>query len=367
MLNEVTVETLLERMLAAVPDEVDKRPSTVLYANFSAVAFELMELYLKAYYIEQNAFADTADREHLIRIAKPHSLTPYPKTAAKVIGQFNIELPLGIRFQKDAHFFYISKNLGLQSDGTYHAELTNETLGVLSDDVSGHIIPITISGVAEQIEGLQYARIIKIISRGENEESTEDFRKRYFNASKFKSYGGNIEDYKEMTRAIPGIGGVKVIPIWNGGGTVKLVITDSAYKKPSDEFLREVKRIIDPVEHEGKGFGLAPIDHVVTIVGPTERSVDIALNLVYEDGQNWELLKAQVGKVLEAYFSKIREDWEAQDGISDVIIVRRAYIETYVLGIDGIKDVSFTTLNGKNENAVFDKYELPVLGSVKGS
>lgn len=360
MLSEITVESILERMLNALPNELDKRPSTVLYANLSAVAFELMELYLKAHDIEENAFADTADREHLERIAKTLSVIPYPKTAAKVLAQFNIEILPGVRFQKDDYFFYVSKSLGLQSDGSYHAELTSEILGVLSSDVTGHIIPITISGVAEKIEGLQYARIIEVRSRGEDEEPTEAFRKRYFDATKFEHYGGNLADYKAMARSIPGIGGVKVIPVWKGGGTVKLVITDSAYKKPNAEFLREVKEIIDPTEKEGKGYGKAPIDHVVTVVGASEARVNIALNLIYEEGQNWTLLENKIVAVLETYFSKIREDWEDVNNI----VVRRAYIETYVLGIDGVKDITMTTLNGKGSNLTFDEFELPVLGSV---
>lgn len=360
MFHELSVEALLEKMLDSLPDEIDKRPSTVVYANLSALAFELMELYLKVETLSQNAFADTADREHLERIAKTLSVVPYPKTAAKVLGQFNIELTEGVRFQKDAHFFYVSKNLGVQSDGSYHAELTSEYLGVLEEDVTGHIIPITISGVAEQIEGLEYARIISILSRGEDEEPTEAFRKRYFDATKFEHYGGNIADYKEMARAISGVGGVKVIPVWNGGGTVKLVITDSAYKKPSEEFLREVKEIIDPLEYEGKGYGKAPIDHQVTIEGVTESPVNIGLRLTYEEGQNWHLLASEVQKTLEAYFAKVREDWESVEAIT----LRRAYIETYVLAIDGIKDVTLTTLNGRSENLSFSAYELPVLGSV---
>ena len=35
-------------------------------------------------------------------------------------------------------------------------------------------------------------------------------------------FGGNIAQYRQWAKEIPGIGGVQVYPVWAGGGTVKL-------------------------------------------------------------------------------------------------------------------------------------------------
>lgn len=95
----------------------------------------------------------------------------------------------------------------------------------------------------------------------------ERFRRRYFDSLNSQAFGGNIADYREKVNGISGVGGVKVYPAWNGGGTVKLVIIGSDYGVPSDELIRAVKDTIDPEVDAGKGYGLAPIGHVVTVEG----------------------------------------------------------------------------------------------------
>ena len=355
-----SVDELRDKMLDALPSGYDKRPSTLVYTNLMAVAIEVHELYIKGDYILQNAFADTADREYLERKAREMSIIPYPATATKVKTSFNIDVGLGVRFQKDDFFFMVTKSLGRQPNGDYHAELTCETFGSLYNvNLLGIIIPVTVTGVAEEIDGLQRAEIIEVLETGEDEEDTEEFRKRYFDATKFEHYGGNIADYKQMAKSITGVGGVKVIPVWNGAGTVKLVITDSTYQIPSSEFIHKVKEIIDPVGNEGKGYGKAPIDHIVTIEAPTRFPIDVFLLVIYEDGQNWETVGIKVKKAIDDYFLELRKTWESQQ---DGIIIRRAYIESKVLDIDGIKDVTTTTLNGEANNISTKPYDLPVLG-----
>ena len=64
-------------------------------------------------------------------------------------------------------------------------------------------------------------------------------------------------------------------------------------------------------------------------------------------------------KAIDDYFLELRKTWESQQ---DGIIIRRAYIESKVLDIDGIKDVTTTTLNGQAGNISTKPYDLPVLG-----
>ncbi|MGI6318486.1 MAG: baseplate J/gp47 family protein [Dethiobacteria bacterium] len=66
------------------------------------------------------------------------------------------------------------------------------------------------------------AELTDILIPGEDEETDESLRQRYFESLVSQAYGGNIADYKQKVTALPGVGGVKVEPVWNGGGTVKL-------------------------------------------------------------------------------------------------------------------------------------------------
>ena len=89
-------------------------------------------------------------------------------------------------------------------------------------------------------------------------EIDEELRKRYFETINEKSFSGNVADYKKKTKEINGVGAVKVIPIWNGPGTVKLTILDSDYNKASEQLINNVQEIICP-NMDDSGVGLAPI------------------------------------------------------------------------------------------------------------
>lgn len=86
----------------------------------------------------------------------------------------------------------------------------------------------------------------------------EELRERYFETINEKTFSGNIADYKKKTKEIAGVGAVKVVPAWNGGGTVKLMILDSNYNKASNELISRVQETICPNENSN-GIGLAPI------------------------------------------------------------------------------------------------------------
>lgn len=89
-------------------------------------------------------------------------------------------------------------------------------------------------------------------------ESDEDLRQRYFEATNEKTFAGNLADYKKKTKEIAGVGAVKVTPIWQGGGTVKLTILDSNYNKASKQLIDIVQNEICPNKDQS-GIGLAPI------------------------------------------------------------------------------------------------------------
>ena len=367
MFDDISTQSILDEMLASIDENMDKRPSSLIYAALSAYALRDFQNYVNLDYINDQGFADTADRQHLIMIAKEMGLAPNPATATLVLGKFNIAVPQGTRFSalNTTYNFYTIEACELdEDDNMYYAEMRCETSGDVPDDsFIGLITPIDVSGSVTEIEGLTTAEITVIVQRGENEESTEDFRERYFTETQWEHYGGNIADYEIMCSTISGIGEVKVIPVWNGGGTVKLVIVDPDMMPPSAEFVAQVKEEIDPTEYEGLGYGKAPIDHVVTVEAAGKTTINVTLNITYEDGQDWEMLKDQITAVIEDYFSETRADWKKSKGL----VIRIAHIESAVLDVPGVLDVSGTTLNGQQDNVTVTEYNVPILGTVSES
>ena len=352
MFEEYTFETILNSMMARVPNTLDKRQGSIIYDALAPIAVELQNMYINLDVILDETFADTASREYLIRRAQERGLSPYPATYAIVKAETtpsSLELNIGERFSLDQLNYIVTEKI---SNGNY--KLQCESLGSAANFQFGQIIPIN------YIQGLEYAEITEILIPGEDEESTEDFRKRYFKSVEQEAFGGNIADYKQKTNALSGVGGVKVIPTWNGGGTVKLVILNSSFSKPSSELISYVQTAIDPVTNQGEGLGLAPIGHVVTVVGVENETLDLTGEFTFETGYDWSEVETAVVNTVNNYFLELNQDWENQANI----IVRISQIETRILNISGIIDIQNVTINGETSNYTVGANNIPVLGTI---
>ena len=237
------------------------------------------------------------------------------------------------------------------SDGKYY--LAARETGEGGNRYRGQVIP------GEYIEGLESMTITEISVYGSEEEDTESLRERYMDSFEANEFGGNRNEYKNKTLKIPGVGAVKVVPVWNGAGTVKLVLQNQDFDAASPELIRAVQEFFDP-NMDGMGDGAAPIGHVVTADTAEEIQVDINTSVTCDAGYDWEMCKPSVQKVLENYFLTLRKGWSSRDEI----IVRISGINTEILSVPGIVDVKGTTLNGQGENVILDSFQIPVLGGV---
>lgn len=354
MYENVTYNIILQRMIDRVLEKnpgIDIRESSPIYNALAPAAMELEMMYIEFELILQETFADTASREYLIKRAAERGIKPYPATYALLKGEFtptSINIPIGSRFNlNDLNYYVKAKN----EDGTYQVEC--EELGVKGNQYFGDLIPI------EYIDGLETAKLTELLIPGEDEEDTEDFRKRYFSSFETKPYGGNKKDYIEKTNAIAGVGSTKVTPTWNGGGTVKLTILNSNFNKASSTLIDAVQKEIDPTK-DGQGLGIAPIGHIVTVDTVEEITVNISSTITFDDGYSFATLKAQIETTISAYLLELRKDWANQKNL----IVRTAQIETRILSIQGIVDIADTKINGVASNLILSEYQIPVMGGV---
>lgn len=347
--DNITFEKILKKMLDRIPNTVDKREGSIIYDALAPAAAELQLLYIELETIYKQTFADTADREFLIKRAAERNIKPYMATRAVSKGEFNIDIPLGSRFSLDDLNFTAIEKI---SDGVYKMEC--ETAGRAANGYVGRLIPI------DYIKNLTKSEITEILIPGEDEEQTEQLRQRYLNSLNSQAFGGNISDYKEKVNAIAGVGGVKVYPAWNGGGTVKLIVISSELESPTNELLQNIQTIIDPETNHGEGLGLAPIGHNVTVEGVKKQTININADISLKDGWEWEDVKPFAEKAIDEYFLELNARWEA----SQNIIVRTSYIETRFLNIDGILDIRHTKLNGIDENFIVNSDSIAIRGGL---
>lgn len=352
MYESITYESILQRMLDRIPNTLDKREGAIIYDALAPAAMELKLAYIEFDQILNESFADTASRDFLIRRCAERGIIPKAATYAVLQGEFtptNINL-IGQRFNLNKLNYIVTTKI---EDGKYQVRC--ETPGTEGNQYLGTIIPI------DYIDGLQTAELTDVLIPGEDEESTDSLREKYFNSFNEKAFGGNRADYLEKTNSIDGVGSTKITPLWNGAGTVKLTILDSEFNKASSTLVQTVQNIIDP-KGDAEGYGLAPIGHIVTVDTATEVKIDVVSIITFDTGYNWELLKGQIADVIKNYMLELRKDWANQT----VLIIRIAQIETRLLQIEGIIDVTGTTINGESVNLQLKSNEIPIFNSVSG-
>ena len=399
MYENITYESILERMLARVPDKFDKREGSVIWDTHSPTAIELQILYIELDTILREAYGDTASREFLILRCQERGIFPYQATRAALKGIFtpaSIDV-LGQRFNiGDINYVATDRIV----EGEYRVEC--ETAGKVGNQFLGTMIPM------EYIKGLQTAELTEILIPGEDEEDTEDLRQRYFDSFDVNAFGGNIRDYLEKTNAIPGVGRTKVTRVWNGdispaemiptesvenwynnvretvnegvrswldavfhagkekklvtGGSVLLTIIDSEFGAASETLIQHVQEVIDPEVNAGEGYGLAPIGHVVAVKSAIAKTIMIKTRLTFENGYGWDNLRVPLEAAVSEYLFDLRKRWAD----TSYLTVRISQIDTKMLSVPGVVDVQNTSLNDSTENLILDKYEIPVLGGVSG-
>ncbi|MBR6400123.1 MAG: baseplate J/gp47 family protein [Firmicutes bacterium] len=339
MFEEMSFELIMNRMLSRVNTDVDKREGSIIWDALAPAAAELALMYIQLDTVLNEAFADTATREYLIKRAAERGLSPYPATnaAAKaVVTPDNINV-LGQRFSCGEYNYTLTEKI---SDGVYRAEC--ETEGAAPNGTFGTLIPI------DYIPGLQSASLTQLIVPGEDEEDTEVFRQRYMDSLQSQAFGGNVADYKQKVMALDGVGGVKVYKAadWNGAGTVKLVIQNSEYKVPSPALINTLQTDIDPLTNSGEGIGIAPIGHQVTVVAVDEGDIYIDAVITYADGYDFNMLKSTILSTVAGYLEELNRDWANVQNINVFIM----QIGARLLNIAGITDVSDIRINGSAAN-----------------
>ena len=364
MYEEQTEKVIGDRILRRMPKSIDKREGSIAYDAAYPAAIEFMLLYAVIDFFYKNTFGDTADREHLIERAKERGLSPYAASNAVVTLECSpagISIPLGSRFSVD-ELNYIVRSKVTDSTNRYLAEC--ETPGTIGNKASGRAIPI------DYVQGLEFAKIVEVERPGEDEEETEAFRTRYLKSFETQAYGGNIADYQEKDGEIQGVGGVKVYPVWNGGGTVKVVFTTSENKIPASELVSEVQEALDPVPYAQEGVGIAPIGHRVTVEGAVSSAVNIGLKIKFFGSETYEKNKSDIEQTIQNYFSELNKKWQNTEIVTTQlfenkgIIVRISQIESRLLNRPYVADISHTTLNGNEENLELADNALATIGEI---
>ena len=369
--TQETYQNILQAMLDRVPDTYDKRDTAPIPTALGPAAWALEGFYLSLNQVQQQAFIQTAQGQSLDYLAVIAGLTRYPASAAVRLGVFNAAIATGARFSTingENSINFICTAAATVSDpteGFYYYQLTAETAGTIGNEYTGPILPI------QTIPGLTSAEITDILIPGDDTETDEAFRERIIEALNERPFGGNIAAYKQYVSGIDGVGSVQVYPIWAGGGTVKLSVLGADWLPASEELVENVQNAVDPPPNQGLGLGMAPIGAQVTVVAPTELTVNVSATLTLQSGYQIGQVQEPIEQAIEAYLLTVRQAWDTNTSTTSVVYEANVYlarITAAIVGVTGVVNATNVQLNGGTADLTLTEngttQQVPVIGTV---
>ena len=345
-MNEIpTYEEILQRCLDRIPNTIDKRQGSIIYDALAPCCVELAQMYIELSGIYDQVFIDTAVGEALDKLVEQNGVKRKDATYALRKGEFNMVVPVGNRFSDGENTYIVIENIA----GTNNSILRCEQAGSVGNGYYGSLTPIT------YLQGLTKAELTDIIDMGDDIESDEDLRVRYMESVTAPQFGGNVSDYQNKVKSLTGVGGCKVIPIWNGGGTVKLIITNSQGGVPTSSLVNDVQEAVDP-NRDQQGLGIAPIGHIVTVEGAAAKKITVSATFTLESGVNPTDIQDSVNNVVDNYFKSLSVNWDKEDNL----IARISQLEIRLLGVAGVLDITNTKMNNSSSNLSLQSNEIPV-------
>jgi uncharacterized phage protein gp47/JayE len=347
MYEDQTKTAILQRMLDASPADIDKRQGAPTYDLLSPAAIELALAYANLDNNIKFGFADTTYGTYLDRRVGEHGVTRKPAVKAtgslKFTGANGTVIPAGTRCSTaDAiPIYFVTTTSGTISGGNATVTAEAETAGA-----AGNVAVGTITRVTGTLSGVINVTNPADFTGGVDTESDADLLARYLDYVRRPATSGNANQYRQWALEVSGISDAKVTEVWNGPGTVKVVLLDTDKTAPDASLVTSVADHIESVR---------PVGATVTVVGATEVPINVSATLTLDTGKTVADVQGAIETGIVAYLKTL--------AFVDPI-VRYSQIANVILDVDGVLDYANLTVNGGTANITIADGSVAVIGSV---
>lgn len=345
------VNTIHSEILGNVSDTYQKTTGYPTYDLTRAFAIEALELLEQAGLVEDKLDVDNLTGDELTRFVDQRKgverkAATYATCSLIVTGTGTITT--GDLFESTG---------GIQFVATETKVITTSGSVIVQSSISGSAgnvgigsitkIPITIAGIASVTNS-------SAAIGGYEEETDNDLRNRYYEALKKPATSGNVYHYHQWAKSVPGVGGAKVFPLWNGDNTVQVVIIDSDMGVAPTELVELVQDYIDP-NISGTGEGQAPIGAYCTVTSATGVHIDVTVTVQLMSGYELPSVTSAVKENISAYLKEIA---------FEQTYVSYGKIANAVNDTEGVLDYSNLLVNSGTANIEIGAKEVAILGTV---
>ena len=326
MFSNHTYEAIKQRIFDNINIDIDKREGSFLSNMVSPLSEELAKAYINmSDILSLGLIEDTFDTYLDKRVSE---FGVYRKQGSKAIGEIKVEgkegaiITNGTLIKANDLYFTVLNDIELPTDNILYVE-ANEV---------GYKYNLLANTEFELVE--KNDKVTSLINEtdfknGIDIESDEDLRKRFIKVVNNPSTSGNKAHYEEWALEVNGVSRAIVYPLWNGNGTVKVMVVGNDNKP----VLEDVRKNVE--DHITENM---PIGCQLTVTTPTNLDATIVATIELKEGYEIEEVKQEFEAKINEYLKSVTNEF--------------TYSKVYGLlaNIIGIEDIGILTINGGNSN-----------------
>ena len=327
MYSQQTYEVIKQRTLDNISLDIDKREGSILNTLASANAMSLAKAYLDMSDIMSIGFIEDGFDNFLDKRVGEFGV--YRKLGTKATGQIKVTGKEGTVISNGTYFLCNDLRFIMLNDVVIGEEdnicyVEAEEVGYKYNLSSGNTFTLI-----DKIEGVESLINEEAFKNGVDIESDEDLRKRFIKVVNNPSTSGNKNHYEEWALETNGVGRATVYPLWDGNGTVKVMVIGNDNKPVSEDILENARLHIEEN---------MPIGCQLTVITPTNLNIVINSSIELKEGYELEEIKVEFEAKLNDYLKTVTNEL--------------TYSKVYGLlaNILGVEDISSLTVNDNNIN-----------------
>ena len=339
--NQETYQVIRQRMLDNMSNDIDKREGSFVSNMVSPVGTEFAKYYMELDNILSIMFLEDATNEFLDKKVYDFGIErkqgTFSKGYIKIIGENGTHIPQYSEVLSQGGLMFFTMSDVWIDEGVAIVEVEASNIG---DEYN--LMPNSIDKFNKEIYGVTSVTNEEEFIEGTNSETDEELRERFFEIIRRPATSGNIYHYEQWAKEVDGINQARVKPLWNGNGTVKVIVSN-------DNNIVDAEIVQKCQEHINN---VRPIGADVTVVTPVALDITITANIYIESGYDSSTAKLKFEENLRKYLSSC----------VDTVIYTR--VASCLGSVEGIKDYTNLKLNGGTFNISFDDEKMPKIKSI---
>ena len=311
------------------------------------------EVYRELEFWEKQTFIDTATEDeyvnkHALMFGVKRRLGTKAKGTVKVTGKANSIIDENTIFlNRDGIKYKSLRKEYLSPSGVAEIEIECLSEGKVGNAAIGEIATF-------EIQNTNIYSVIneKEITNGYDKEPNSILVARAKEKATRPAHSGNIYDYEQWAKQVDGVGKVLVKPLWNGNGTVKVLVANYNNDIADSSLIQKVRERIQ--RDDGR-----PVGADVTVNSFTAKNINVSIQVILKTGFSISDVKEKIESLLKAVIKTGSATFEKAN--KSILSINR--LEKAILEIEGIND-DFVKVNNSNSNLEIAEDEILIVGTV---